>query len=37
MTVNGTRIGIVGYLTPETKQLTPVNQVEFTDEVAAIK
>lgn len=32
----GVRIGVIGYLTPETKQLTPVNTVEFTDEIDAI-
>uniref|UniRef100_A0A182N6C7 Apyrase n=1 Tax=Anopheles dirus TaxID=7168 RepID=A0A182N6C7_9DIPT len=32
----GTRIGVIGYLTPETKQLTPVNTVEFLDEIEAI-
>ncbi|XP_055606469.1 protein 5NUC-like [Uranotaenia lowii] len=32
----GVRIGVIGYLTPETKQLTPVNTVEFTDEIEAI-
>lgn len=33
----GVRIGVIGYLTPETKQLTPVNTVEFLDEIEAIK
>ncbi|XP_053680829.1 protein 5NUC-like [Anopheles nili] len=32
----GVRIGVIGYLTPETKQLTPVNTVEFEDEITAI-
>ncbi|XP_035772784.1 protein 5NUC-like [Anopheles albimanus] len=32
----GVRIGVIGYLTPETKQLTPVNTVEFLDEIEAI-
>uniref|UniRef100_A0A182QYU4 Apyrase n=1 Tax=Anopheles farauti TaxID=69004 RepID=A0A182QYU4_9DIPT len=32
----GVTIGVIGYLTPETKQLTPVNTVEFLDEIEAI-
>ncbi|XP_052865617.1 protein 5NUC isoform X1 [Anopheles cruzii] len=32
----GVRIGVIGYLTPETKTLTPVNTVEFVDEIEAI-
>uniref|UniRef100_A0AAG5CU06 Apyrase n=1 Tax=Anopheles atroparvus TaxID=41427 RepID=A0AAG5CU06_ANOAO len=35
-TKSGVRIGVIGYLTPETKQLTPVNTVEFVDEIEAI-
>lgn len=34
---DGTKIGIVGYLTPETKDLAIPNEVEFTDEIVAIK
>uniref|UniRef100_A0A6P4E6L4 5'-nucleotidase n=1 Tax=Drosophila rhopaloa TaxID=1041015 RepID=A0A6P4E6L4_DRORH len=33
---NGTRIGIIGYLTPDTKKLTVVNGVEFNEEVESI-
>ncbi|KFB42145.1 AGAP003629-PA-like protein [Anopheles sinensis] len=35
-TKSGVQIGVIGYLTPETKQLTPVNTVEFMDEIEAI-
>lgn len=35
-TKSGVQIGVIGYLTPETKQLTPVNTVEFLDEIEAI-
>ncbi|XP_055640516.1 protein 5NUC-like isoform X2 [Toxorhynchites rutilus septentrionalis] len=35
-TKNNVKIGVIGYLTPETKQLTPVNTVEYTDEIEAI-
>ncbi|RVE45432.1 hypothetical protein evm_009867 [Chilo suppressalis] len=31
------RIGLIGYLTPETKFLAPKNKVEYEDEVTAIK
>lgn len=34
--VNGVQVGVIGYLTPETKDLAPFNGVLFTDEVAAI-
>lgn len=34
--VNGVQVGVIGYLTPETKGLAPDNAVLFTDEVAAI-
>lgn len=34
---NGVKIGIVGYLTPETKFLAPKNNVEYEDEVVALK
>lgn len=33
----GVKIGVIGYLTPETKQLTSASTVEFTDEIVAIK
>ncbi|XP_058824155.1 protein 5NUC [Topomyia yanbarensis] len=32
----GVKIGVIGYLTPETKQLTPSNTVLYTDEIQAI-
>lgn len=34
---DGIKIGIIGYLTPETKGLAIPNDVEFTDEIEAIK
>lgn len=33
----GVKIGIVGYLTPDTKFLAPVNKIEYEDEVVALK
>lgn len=36
-TVEGRKIGIIGYLTPETKEVAGPNKVEFIDEVEAIK
>jgi 5'-nucleotidase len=35
--VKGRKIGIIGYLTPETKEVAGPNEVEFIDEVVAIK
>lgn len=35
--VRGVKIGVIGYLTPETKYLTVPNEVEFLDEVTCIK
>lgn len=35
--INGTRIGVIGYLTPETKVLAIRNDVEYIDEVIAIR
>lgn len=35
-TKDGVKIGVIGYLTPETKQLAPINTVDFTDEIVAI-
>lgn len=35
--IEGTKIGVIGYLTPETKGLAISNEVEFTDEIEAIK
>lgn len=34
---DGRKIGIIGYLTPETKEVAIPNNVEFIDEVVAIK
>ncbi|XP_045774953.1 uncharacterized protein LOC123873896 [Maniola jurtina] len=33
---NGVQIGIIGYLTPETKFLAPKNNVEYEDEILAL-
>ncbi|XP_053610958.1 uncharacterized protein LOC128675522 [Plodia interpunctella] len=35
--VNGTKVGIIGYLTSETKYLAPKNKVEYEDEIIAIR
>ncbi|XP_019539981.3 protein 5NUC-like [Aedes albopictus] len=35
-TKGGVKIGVIGYLTPETKQLTVPTTVDFTDEIVAI-
>lgn len=35
--VNGVNVGVIGYLTTDTKFLAPPNHVEFTDEIEAIK
>lgn len=35
--IKGIKIGIVGYLTPYTKSITPPNDVNFIAEVPAIK
>lgn len=35
--VKGTKVGIIGYLTPETKFLTPPSDVEYISEIDAIK
>jgi 2',3'-cyclic-nucleotide 2'-phosphodiesterase (5'-nucleotidase family) len=34
---NGVKIGVIGYLTPETKILNRPNEVEYIDEIEAIK
>ncbi|CAH2092771.1 unnamed protein product [Euphydryas editha] len=34
---NGVKIGIIGYLTPDTKFLAPKNKVEYEDEVIALR
>lgn len=36
ITENGVQIGIIGYLTPETKFLAPKNKVEYEEEIMAI-
>ncbi len=35
--VNGVKVGVIGYLTPETKTLASQNTVEFMDEIVAMK
>ena len=35
--INGTKIGIIGYLTPETKSISSTGNVKFLDEVESIK
>lgn len=35
--IKGFKVGIVGYLTPETKQVTTSNDLEFIPEVIGIK
>lgn len=35
--VNGVKVGVIGYLTPETKLLATPNTVEYLDEIVAIK
>ena len=35
--INGTKIGVIGYLTPETKVLSQSGNVKFLDEVESIK
>lgn len=35
--VKGRKIGVIGYLTPETKTLAEESDVEFIDEIDAIK
>nr|CAD7202257.1 unnamed protein product [Timema douglasi] len=37
LVVNGTRIGVIGYLTPDTKELSKSEKVKYIDEVEAIK
>lgn len=37
LNVNRTKIGIIGYLTPETKFLAPKNDVDYEDEIVAIR
>ncbi|XP_063706001.1 protein 5NUC-like [Culicoides brevitarsis] len=34
--VNGTKVGVIGYITPETNELSLVEYVDFTDEIEAI-
>lgn len=35
--INGTRIGVIGYLTPDTKFLATKNEVQYIEEVTAVK
>lgn len=35
--INGVNVGVIGYLTTDTKFLAPPNRVEFIDEIVAIK
>lgn len=35
--INGTKVGVIGYLTPETKVLTIANNVEYIDEVISLQ
>ena len=37
LTVNGTKIGVIGYLTPETKMISSTDNVIFLDEVASVR
>lgn len=34
---NGVQIGVIGYLTPDTKDLSFQNNVEFAEEIVSIK
>lgn len=34
---NGVKIGVIGYLTPDTKNLSFQNSVEFAEEIVSIK
>lgn len=34
--VNGTKVGVIGYLTPKTKE-DYINKVEFSEEIVSIK
>jgi 5'-nucleotidase len=35
--INEIEIGVIGYLTPETKEVAIPNEVDFLDEIEAIK
>lgn len=35
--INGTKVGVVGYITPDTLDLTMTKEDIFTDEIEAIK
>lgn len=35
--IKGVEVGVIGYITPETKFLAPPNEVDFLDEVKSIK
>jgi 2',3'-cyclic-nucleotide 2'-phosphodiesterase (5'-nucleotidase family) len=34
---NGVKVGVIGYLTPKTRTLNRPNEVEYIDEIEAIK
>ncbi len=34
---NGVKIGVIGYLTPETMRISTANKIEITEEIEAIK
>lgn len=35
--IKGVKVGVIGYLTPETKFLAPKNDLEYISEIEAIK
>lgn len=35
--INGFKVGVIGYLTPETKEVAQPNDLDFIDEVIGIK
>lgn len=35
--IEGVKVGVIGYLTPETATLSAPNDVEYEDEIVAIK
>lgn len=37
LNVSGIQIGVIGYLTPDTKNLSFQNNVEFNEEIVSIK
>lgn len=36
-TIDDRQVGVIGYLTPDTKTAAQVNEVEFLDEIEALK